>query len=483
VFRLVPIGIEALGSRMRRDYEKVERRWLPGLVALATLLTAGPASAAPPESPEVVEAPVAVSDPLLAPAARPARELQSWAEARALLYEGSTGIRLGEAELRAARGRRDQARSLLLPQIGATTGFAYDFRNPDAAPVSASGNLRARGRAPTSPVGTASVWLSQAAFDAPAWHGLQSASAAQRAAEASLADQRRASIQGLASALVAVVAAERAAEINRTGLRQSLERAGLTRRTFELGRATELDAIRVAQDVPVARAAVIVGDESLARARESLALVLGLSGELGVAADFSLDSLVSELASACEVVAAGQARADVEAAEARVEAAEAQRTQAKAGYLPRLDISTEALAATTNPGPFSLGSWNLLAVISVPLWEGGRRGGLVDERSATVAAAGERVESLRREVDIEVAQARRAATVSGNLVAEATRARDLAKTTDTMTQRSFSIGRATSLELVQSATALRQAELTLTLREFEWVDARLDAFLTEARCH
>lgn len=474
---------------MTRGHDRVGGRWLRGVLGVAVLLLAGPGSAAAPGSPEGVEAPApewvpeAVSDPLLAPAARPAREIRSWSEARALLYAGSTGIRLGEAELRAAQARRDQARSLLLPQIGATTGFAYDFRNPDSAPVAAAGNLRARGRPATSPVATASVRLTQAAFDAPAWHGLESASAGQRAAEASLADQRRASIQGLASALVAVVAAERAAEINRTGLRQSLERAALTQRTFELGRATELDAIRVAQDVPVARAAVIVGDEALARARETLALVLGLSGELGVAADFSLDGLVAELGSACEAVAEGHARADVEAAEAQIEAARAQETQAKAGYLPRLDISTEAVAATTDPGPFSLGSWNLLAVISVPLWEGGRRGGLVDERRAAVAAAGERLESLRREVSVEVAQARRAATVSGDLVAEATRARDMAKTTDTMTQRSFSIGRATSLELVQSATALRQAELTLTLREFEWVDARLEAFLTEARCH
>jgi hypothetical protein len=51
-----------------------------------------------------------------------------------------------------------------------------------------------------------------------------------------------------------------------------------------------------------------------------------------------------------------------------------------------------------------------------------------------------------------------------------------------MTRRSIEIGRATSLELVQSAAALRQAELTLSLREFERLAAQVDALLTEARC-
>ena len=68
------------------------------------------------------------------------------------------------------------------------------------------------------------------------------------------------------------------------------------------------------------------------------------------------------------------------------------------------------------------------------------------------------------------------------LVKTAIESRDLAERTDQLTRRAFEVGRGSSLELVQSAAALRQAELTLVLREFELVQARLDAFLTEARC-
>ncbi|MFP2923854.1 TolC family protein, partial [Pyxidicoccus sp. 3LG] len=65
---------------------------------------------------------------------------------------------------------------------------------------------------------------------------------------------------------------------------------------------------------------------------------------------------------------------------------------------------------------------------------------------------------------------------------DATGSRDLAERTDRLTRRAFEVGRGSSLELVQSAAALRQAELTLVLREFELVQARLGAYLTEARC-
>ena len=53
---------------------------------------------------------------------------------------------------------------------------------------------------------------------------------------------------------------------------------------------------------------------------------------------------------------------------------------------------------------------------------------------------------------------------------------------DQLTRRSFEVGRGSSLELVQSAQALRQADVVLATREFELVQARLDSLLTEASC-
>jgi hypothetical protein len=72
--------------------------------------------------------------------------------------------------------------------------------------------------------------------------------------------------------------------------------------------------------------------------------------------------------------------------------------------------------------------------------------------------------------------------VAEELLKSATQARALAAQLDTLTRRAFEVGRGSSLELVQSAALLRQADVALATREYELVSARLDAVLTEARC-
>ena len=75
-----------------------------------------------------------------------------------------------------------------------------------------------------------------------------------------------------------------------------------------------------------------------------------------------------------------------------------------------------------------------------------------------------------------------AAAAASDPVAVWRRAAHLAARVDAMTRRSFEMGRATSLELVQSAGVLRQAELTLAQREAARLAAEVEALLTEARC-
>ena len=436
----------------------------------------------------VVLAEPPVEDPMLAPAPRPPHVLSSWEEAYRLLQERSTDLESAEASLLRAEGRWRQALSELLPFLQASVAVGIDVLHP-SIPLGSVGGVSTFGgaatdsaRTPTSPLGTAALSLSQTVFDAAAYRGLSSAQANTRSAEANLSDVHRRITQGLARALVAVVSAERAAEINRTSLRQALERSALTERTFELGAATQLDVARVNQDVAVARSALITGDEQLRRTREALGLALGIDGEVGVVPEFVLDGLVAQTHQACRPLAHDELRPDLVAAREQVEAAAQSRAQAAAGYLPRVDLASNIGAFTTTPGPGRVSLWSVAAVLSVPIWEGGLRRGLIEERAGAEAAAVVAAEARRREVFFEVERARRGEEVARKLVEAAQSARELALQTDRLTRRSFEIGRATSLELVQTAVNLRQAELNLALREFEWVQARLDAFLTRSLC-
>lgn len=424
-----------------------------------------------------------IEDSMLAPPPRAPQEINSWGDARRLLHDRSTELRTAEAGLDRAEGLWRQSLSALLPNARFSGQVAYDLLNPDVPPIAGAAAAAASGEAdPTVPVGAGTVTINQTLIDLSAWRGLDSARATERSAAANLHDVRRRVTQSLARSLVAVIAAERAAEINRVGLRQALERAALTDRTFELGAATQLDVVRVKQDVAVARSALISGDEQLRRTREALGFALGAQGEVGVVRGFVLEGLLAETREICRPLGGNELRSDLVAAGAGVEAAEERRAQAKAGYLPTVGLSSSLFAYTTDPGPGRFASWSISAVISFPLWEGGLRGGLVQEREAQVTQAEQVEEDIRRTVQLEIARSRRGEEVAKQLMDSAADARSLAEKTDAMTRRSFEIGRATSLELVQSASALRQAELNLALREFEWVQARLDAFLTEAEC-
>ncbi len=423
-----------------------------------------------------------VSDPLLAPAVRAPRELGSWSEAKALAKQNSIDERNAMAAVERAQGRWRQSLGALLPNGRLAVGVTYDVLNPTVVTSLLNVSSAVLARAPpTSPMGSMTITLSQAVVDLAAWKGLSAADASRDAARLIEEDTRRRVTQGLARSLVAVVAAERVAELNRIGLRQALERAALITRTQQLGAATQVDVVRTQQDVDVARGQLIAGDEQLRRTREALGVALGIDSEVGVPSGFSLEGLANEARLACKGISWEQ-RSDLQAQRANVQSAVESRKQATMGYVPSLGLTSNLLGFTTDPGFARFATWNVAAMISVPIWEGGTREGLVTERKGVENQAEAAMELARRQVRLEVEQVRRQVNVAESLMKTARDARAGAAQLDQLTRRAFEVGRGSSLELVQSAVALRQADVVLAAREFELVQARLDVLMTEARC-
>ncbi|WP_164017974.1 TolC family protein, partial [Pyxidicoccus trucidator] len=171
-----------------------------------------------------------VEDAMLTPVPPAPRLVKTWDEALTLVLERSTDLRSVEAGVQRASGRWRQALSALLPNARAQASVAIDVLNPDTPAVTNPGTgAGTSGRTPTAPLGTVTATLTQSVVDLGAWRGLSSARAAETGAVASLQDARRRLTLGLAQVLVATVAAERAAEINRVGLQRALEREALTR--------------------------------------------------------------------------------------------------------------------------------------------------------------------------------------------------------------------------------------------------------------
>jgi outer membrane protein TolC len=304
----------------------------------------------------------------------------------------------------------------------------------------------------------------------------------EEAARMTLDDRKRTVATDVAGALVAELAAERVAELNRVGLRQALERSALAKRREELGSGSHLDAMRAEQDVDAARAAVVTGDESVRQAREALGLALGIAEPVGASPGLNIDGLVSDTGTGCKLVSNVDDRADLRALRTQVDIAA--RGVKDVWYQFSPTVAFDSTLASSNDALAIPGTtWNIAGVLTIPIWDGGARYGELRQARAEKDEADQNLIAQHRAVVIQVEQARRAVDVAADSLRVATLAETHARQVDHMTQVGYLTGQGTSLDLVVSAGALRQAQINRALRDFDLVRARIGALLALADCH
>jgi outer membrane protein TolC len=414
---------------------------------------------------------------MLAPVPVPKRVVSSWQEAVAYLRARSTDLRIAFDQVLQAEAQTRIALSQYLPsltttaiathQIITSTGIVFSSAGATASANAASANLQ----------------LQQTILNAQQFDQISIDELSEDAATLTVEDRKRTLALSLANQIVAVVTAERSAEINRVGLKVALEQLEITKRKQELGAANGLDVVRAQQNAANARATLVSGDESLKEAREALGLALGVPEETGVGHDVNIDELARSAMSTCHVVPDVDARPDVAAARTNLEVAKRNLRNVYYQFLPTLNAQSTATGFTPAPAFSSPDpTWNIQAVLQMPWWDGGARYGSLRNARAAEDIAHQNLEALRRQAIIQVQQAQRQLVVAEVSDKVAREQRDLAAQNDTMTQTAYMAGQGTSLELVTASEAHRQAELNLALQDFTVVKARVLAVLALATC-
>ena len=473
----------------------------PGLPAGAAPLTPPPPANAPPPGtgpagtpnvPIEIPAPPTVNDPMLTPVPAPRRTIATWEEALGYVRARSTDLRIAYDEVRRAEGQARSALAPALTQINGTGFATHNFLTTTFPPNPATditvlgqtvraGSISQGGTAPQSNFLNGYITAVQPIVSLAVWDNYGIAKANIETQKLSVEDLKRNLALNVAGAIVSVVTAERIAELNRVGFRNALERHELTTRKKALGAATGLDVVRAQQDVETARAALVTGDESLRQAREALGLALGLPEQVGVARTVNINGLEQSALQVCKVADTLDSRPDIAAARQRLEVAKRGVHNVYLQFLPTLAVQS-TLASTTLDVANPATTWNIQGVLQVPIWDGGARYGALRQNRALEDEALMQLESLRRTATIQITQARRGVDVAESSRRVAADARALAAETDRLTQVAYREGQGTSLELVISASALRQAEIALALREFDLVRARILAVLALATC-
>ena len=428
-------------------------------------------------TPVAIPPPPSVDDPMLTPMPPATENIVTWEQALTYVRQRSTDLRIAYDEVRRAEARSREALAGTLFSLTANGAATHNIlTNEVADPITGTTT-----RIPTPNLLTASANITQPLFVPRAWYAIGTAHRNEDLAKMSVEDTKRTIALGVANALIAVVTAERIAELNRSGFRAALERLDLTQRKKALGAATGLDVVRAQQDVEAARATLVNGDESLRQARESLGLALGVPHAIGVAPNVSLDGLVRAAQTTCKA-ATLEERADLQVAKKKIEVADRGVNDVWWQFSPTVVASSTLFETSVATAPAPNPTWNIQAILSIPLWEGGARYGFLREARVGVDEAVQDLEARRRAAQIQVVQTQREVQVAEQARKVAADARALAAETDRLTQIGYLEGQGTSLELVTAASALRDAEINLALRDFDVVRARVLAILALANC-
>jgi outer membrane protein TolC len=433
-----------------------------------------------------------VTDPMLAPVPPPKRRLQSWEEAVDHLRTRSTNLKLAIDAVLQAEAQTTIALAQYLPSLGACAGGSSTYgcangsythqlitHTVTAPPVA---QLPTSSVLPVPNTFAGSMTLSQDIINFQEFDQIGINRIAEKAARQTVDDTKRTLELALATQVVAVVTAERMAELNRVGLKVALEQLMITRKKESLESATGLDIVRAQQNAANARASLVTGDETLRQARETLGLALGLSEEIGVSPNVRVDGFAADALRACSVVAEVDERPDIQSARTSLDVAKRNLRNVWFSFLPTLTGQASLSATSVPPAGYPNPTLSIQAVLTIPLWDGGTRLGNVKNARAAEDIARQNLEALRRAAIIQVEQAQRGIEVAETSLRVAREQRDLAAQNDDLTMKSWQRGIGTSVDLVTASEAHRQAELGLAVAEFGIVKARLAANLALATC-
>jgi multidrug efflux system outer membrane protein len=416
-----------------------------------------------------------VSDPMLAPPAPAPRQIGSWEEALTLIRAQSPDYVTSAQGVRRAQAQKIIALAAVLPMLNGQLGYTHQFVTET---VSLAG---AQFVTPSPDSWNVTGSASWSILNPRSLYAVGTADEGIDVAKLSFEDQRRQIATSVVDAMLSTLAAARVADLNRVGLRSALERLTLTHARLEFGQGTALDVDRAEQDVAASRAQLISGDESLRQAREALGSALGSPVAIAAPGGLDLEAFEVAVANTCHLNEDIERRPDVREALARVDVALRTVRDAELQFAPSLTVASQ-LNYSTEPVLAPMTTWSLGGFLNVPLFEGGARFGALKDSRAALEQARQALVTTRLSAIVGSAQALRAVGVLTDSRDVAKVQRDLSARIDQRTRDGYAHGLGTSLDLVISAQALRQAEINLALLEFQLAMGRANAVLVNAEC-
>jgi outer membrane protein TolC len=151
-------------------------------------------------------------------------------------------------------------------------------------------------------------------------------------------------------------------------------------------------------------------------------------------------------------------RPDIKAAEAQIRAAEKIVAAARAERLPSLALNADYGVIGTNPSQ-SHGTFSVAGTLRIPIWQGGRTVGDIEQANASLSQRRAELEDLRSRVESEVRNALLDLEAATSQVDVSRQNLDVTRETLTLTRQRFDAGITDSVEVSEAQSSVASAEL------------------------
>ena len=301
--------------------------------------------------------------------------------------------------------------------------------------------------------------LSQTVLDLTSWNNFRAARATLRANEFSVEDARDLVVLAVGGAYLQVIAARARAESVQAQLdtANALYQQNTQRRAVGLLARVDVDRSQVQALTQQQRLISLQND--FAKQKINLARMVGLPPtneyELGenvpyaAAPAFGLEDALRQ---------AREQRADLKAAAAQVDAAERALAATHALRLPSVRLNADIGAIGSTPSD-ARRTFAIVGSVHVPLWEGGRTEGQVQQAEAAVAQRRAELDDLAAQIEGDVRKAYLDLQAVTTQIDVADRSRQVARETLELTRQRFDAGVSDNVEVIQAQETLASAEL------------------------
>jgi outer membrane protein TolC len=364
--------------------------------------------------------------------------------------------------VRQSRGQTRVARSSLLPNLNANLSENVEQIN-----------LRAQGLRVSVPIPGFSfptivgpfnffdlrASLSQTVLDLTQLNNYRSARELQRSNEQSAEDARDLVVLAVGGAYLQVIAAKAKVDSARAQLETANTLFQQTSEQRNVGLVAQVDVNRSQVQALTQQQRLVSLQNELAKQKINLARLTGLppTDRYDISDDVPFSAAPPITVDAAVKQALDQ-RSDLKAAEAQVRAAERSRAAARAERLPTFSVSADYGVIGTSPSQ-SHGTFFVGGTVRIPIWQGGRTEGNIEQAEAALIQRQAELEDVRGRIEGEVRNAYLDLQAATSQVDLALKNIQVSQQNLELTRQRFEAGVSDNLEVVQSQESVATARL------------------------